>query len=167
MYSLTEEVKIWNTPLIGAYLLWRFTQGYTNSHETGESPIALLHFVALAILSDKNLAERISDRRPDLNSFVRGFNDKKDIDRLLMIHSKISAKKKYTLSAIDSAIRHGLITWNTDDARIYPRQLNTKIRKGFSLKESIKRSGNQAEILGKWFSKHEINEISSLLKVTF
>ena len=44
MGQLVEEVKLWNTPTIGAYLLWRFTKGYTKNHPTEDAPVALFTF---------------------------------------------------------------------------------------------------------------------------
>jgi hypothetical protein len=44
--QLVDEVKLWNTPIVGAYMLWKFTQGYCDGHPNGDAPIGLLHFVA-------------------------------------------------------------------------------------------------------------------------
>jgi hypothetical protein len=35
------------------------------------------------------------------------------------------------------------------------------------LKMQIKRDGDRAEILGKWFSKHNLSSIAAYLKVVF
>ena len=44
MGKLVEEVKEWNTPVIGAYLLWHFTQGYVQNHPNGDAPVVVLYF---------------------------------------------------------------------------------------------------------------------------
>ncbi|WP_407270380.1 three component ABC system middle component [Radiobacillus sp. PE A8.2] len=165
MGRLVQEVKIWNTPLIGAYLLWRFTQGYSNNHPKGEAPIAILHFIAIAILTNNRLLDAISNRREGLQSYIRSFEDNKDIDLLLSIHSKVGERKSYTLKAIDIAVGQGLLIWDPTSGRIYPCDLVKRASNGKALKNKIKREGDKAEILGKWFSKHDIPTITTYLKV--
>jgi len=53
--ELADEVKLWNSPAIGAYLLWRFSTGYCQGHASGDAPLGLLHFIAGAILTSKDL----------------------------------------------------------------------------------------------------------------
>mgnify|MGYP001567062229 FL=1 len=167
MGQLVEEVKLWNTPLVGAYLLWRFTQGYCNGHPHGDAPIGLLHFVASAILTDKTLLKPISNRRNDLQSFARSFEDSKDADRLLTIQERAREKRGYTLAAIDIAIAEGLMNWDADSGKLYPRDLTKLPGRKKTLKGQISDDGNKAEILGKWFSKHDLPTIAAYLKVLF
>src|SRR4051812_45238794 len=108
MGKLVEEVKIWNTPLLGAYMLWRFSQGYQEFHPKGEAPIGLLHFIANGIFTNGKLLNGISNSRPNLQSYVRGFEDAKESDLLLSIHERIKSKRKYTLASIDIAVAEGL-----------------------------------------------------------
>lgn len=167
MAQLVEEVKTWNTPIIGAYLLWRFTDGYCNAHPDGDAPIGLLHFIASAILTSSNLKKSISDRRSDLQSYVRSFEENKESDFLLNIHERVKNHLQYTLTAIDIAIAEGLLVWDVESGKIYPKKLEKQAGRGKALKETIKRDGNKAEILGKWFSQHELSTIAAYLKVVF
>lgn len=112
MSKLSDEVKNWNTSILGAYYLWCFTKGYTENHKHGEAPVALLHFIAIAILTNRNLSERISNRRNGLPSFVKSFEDDKEIDKLISIQEIISKKKHYTLESIDIAVSQGLLVWD-------------------------------------------------------
>jgi len=165
--NLVEEVKIWNTPIIGAYLLWRFTQGYCAGHEVGDAPIGLLHFVASAILTNERLMLPVSNRRKNLQSYVRCFEDKKDSDILLNLQSRIKEKSGYTLAAIDIAISEGLLVWDVESGKLYPRELTKKAGSGKALRPKIKTDGNKAEVLGKWFSEHDLSTIGAYLKVVF
>lgn len=165
MGQLVEEVKIWNTPIIGAYLLWQFSLGYINAHPKGEAPISLLHFVANGILTNEKLIGAISNSRPNLQSYVRGFEESRETDLMLGIHERIKAKLKYTLDSIDIAVSHGLLVWDIESARIYPRQITSNPQYGNALKPSHKRNGAKAEILGKWFSEHDLSALTSYLKV--
>lgn len=165
MGQLVEEVKIWNTPIIGAYLLWRFTQGYCKGHPTGDAPVGLLHFVASGILTNKKMLEIISDRRKDLQSYVRGFEDSKDSDILLTIHENVKEKREYTIASLDIAISEGLLVWDVESGKLYPCDITKKVSRGKALKNIHKEDGKKAEILGKWFGKHDVSAIATYLKV--
>ena len=165
--NLVEDVQIWNTPIIGAYLLWRFTQGYSAGHKVEDAPIGLLHFVASAILTNDRLMLPVNNRRKNLQSYVRSFEDKKDSDILLNLQSRIKEKSDYTLAAIDIAISEGLLVWDVESGKLYPQKLTKKAGKGKALRPKIKTDGNKAEVLGKWFSEHDLSTIGAYLKVVF
>lgn len=167
MINFVEEIKIWNTPIIGAYLLWRFTQGYVDGHKIGDSPIALLHFVACAILTNDKLSEPVNNRRKNLQSYVRFFEEKKESDILLNLQSRIKEKLSYTLTAIEIAISEGFLVWDIESGKLYPRVLSKKNKIGNALRPKMKSDGNKAEVLGKWFSEHELSTIGTYLKVVF
>ena len=167
MGLLVDEVKLWNTPIIGSYLLWKFTKGYCESHPNGDAPIGLLHFVASAILTDKKLLKPISDRRNNLQSYSRSFEDSKDSDILLTIHERTRQKREYTMASIDIAIAEGLLVWDTDSGKLYPRDLSKRPSHGKALNSTFRSDGNKAAILGKWFAKHDLSTIAAYLKVVF
>lgn len=167
MGQLVEEVKLWNTPLIGAYLLWEFTKGYLSGHPTGDAPIVVLHFIASAILTNKELLEPISARRDDLQSYARSFEESRESDILLIIHERVIQKREYTLASINIAIAEGLLVWDVDGGKLYPREISKKPGLGKTLRASIKKDGRKAEILGKWFAKHDVPTIAAYLKVVF
>lgn len=165
MSNLVEEIRVWNTPVVGSYVLWRFTHGYTDHHPEGHSPVLLLHFLASAILTNKRLSDPVTNLRKDLASYARSFTDKKDVDLFLSIHNRVNNTKFYTLSSIDLAIQHGLLFLNLEDGCLYPKTLSRKPSRGMAPKPSVKSLGNKAEILGKWFSAYSVSQVSTLLKV--
>lgn len=165
--KLVDEVLLWNTPIIGAFLLWRFTQGYCNGHPHGDAPIGLLHFLASAILTNKELLKPISNQRDDLQSYARSFENTKNSDILLSIQQRIREKREYTLAAIDIAIAEGLLVWEVESGKLYPCDLKKCPSRGKALKKNITSEGKKAEILGEWLSKHDISTIEAYLKVVF
>lgn len=167
MGHIVDEVKLWNSPVIGAYLLWRFTKGYTNNHKNGDHPVALLHFVAYAILTDYKMIEFISNRRRNLQAYVRSFEEKKRTDILLNLQDKINKKKELALLSIDIAISKELLYWNTDNGKLLANTNLRKPNKGNNVRNSMTLYGNKAETLGKWFSEHNISSISAYLEVAF
>jgi hypothetical protein len=164
---LIDEVKLWNTPIIGAFLLWSFTKGYCENHPYGDAPIGLLHFIAFAILTNKKLSKPISNRRNDLQSYARSFQDNCEADILLNIQPRILERRGQTLTAIDLAVAEGLLAWDVESGKLHFRKLEKKAEKGKALKQAIKSDGMKAEILGKWFSQHDLPTIAAYLKVAF
>jgi hypothetical protein len=165
MSELVEEVRLWNTPAVGAYLLYRFTQGYVSAHHEGDAPVALHHFIAIAILTNDQLKAPISNLRDNLQSYVRSFEDSKNSDLLLSIQERIKEKLGYTWSSIDLAVANGLLFWDFDEAKLYVRPLEKSPGYGHSPKAQLRKDGDKAEILGQWFAEHDVNTISSYLKI--
>ncbi|MBN2702872.1 MAG: hypothetical protein JXR23_01545 [Pontiellaceae bacterium] len=167
MGQLVDEVKQWNTPLVGAFLLWRFTQGYCEAHPEGQAPVALFHFLAAAILTNRQTMDCISARRDSLQSYIRGFEENKASDILLGVQKRIIDKRKYTLEAIDIAVSSGLLVWDVDEGTLYPCELKRQPRRGNALKPSMMRNGDKAAILGKWFSAHDLRTVAAYMEVVF
>ena len=164
MSNLLNEIKEWNTPVVGAFLLWQFSYGYQKKHITGESPIVCLHFIAYAILTDIELSENISRRRKNLESYVRYFSDEKKSDLLAGLHQRVLSKRSETLAAIDVAVANGILVWNCENATLCPRELTCK-RRSIRLSPAISKMGDKALVLGDWFSKHDLVTITSYLGV--
>jgi hypothetical protein len=164
MSNLLDEIKEWNTPIVGAYLLWHFSSGYQKKHINGESPVVYLHFIANAILTDIELSENISRRRKNLESYVRSFIDNKKSDVLAGLHQRVLRKRENTLAAIDIAVANGLLVWDCDNATLCPRELQSP-RGSIKLSPTISKMGDKAFILGEWFSRHDLVTITSYLGV--
>lgn len=161
---LAEEVRTWNTPLVGAYQLWQFTVGYCDARSDGDAPLGLLHFIAGPILASPQLSETVSRRRANLQSYALGFEDKKSVDLLLGLQERIRRRRPQTLAAIDSAICAGLLVWDAETGKLYPRPA-PKATHGRSLRAGLKREGEKAKVLGEWFAAHDLPTIAAYLKV--
>ncbi|MGJ8639996.1 MAG: three component ABC system middle component [Opitutaceae bacterium] len=167
MNSLSDEVRLWNTPAFGAYLVWKFTSGYSEHHATGEGPVALLHFIATAILTSPMLAEPISNRRKSLESYVRSFHQNEQTDLLYGVHARIKERRLYTMASIDIAVANGLLVWDAETGKLYSKDLSKRPSRGCKPKVEIIRIGDKAEILGGWLASHKIETVSHLLGVKF
>lgn len=165
MGELAEEVRQWNSPSVGAYLLWKFTSGYCDAHPNGDAPVALLHFIAVPLLTNRRLLDPISNRRANLQSYVRSFETSKDSDILITIHDRAKRSRAYTLASIDIAVSTGLVAWDAGTGKLYPRKDVNQPSKGNALKSSFIKDGKKAVILGHWFAEHNISAIATYLKV--
>lgn len=161
---LADEVRTWNTPLVVAYQLWQFTLGYCDAHSEGDAPLGLLHFIAAPILTSPQLNGTINKRRKNLQSYAFGFEDRKRIDVLLDLQSRIQKRKRHTLAAIDTAICAGLLLWDVDSGKIFPLQPH-KVGRGRKLRVDLKREGDRAHLLGTWFAEHDLPTIATYLKL--
>lgn len=165
MSKLVEEVLEWNTPSMGAYLIWKFSLGYCDAHPTGEAPIALLHFLALPLLINKNLVEPISNHKANLQTYIRSFETAKELDVLVSVQDIIKNRRDYTLASIDIAVASNLVVWDVENAKLYPlKEPKLKENKN-KLKPMYLSMGKKATILGSWFAEHDILTIASYLKV--
>jgi hypothetical protein len=165
MGKLVEEVKEWNTPVIGSYLLWRFTQGFVQNHPNGDAPVVILHFIVSGIMAEPNIYDAISGNRPNLASFIRWFNEEKKSDFLACLNQNIIQKRKYTIESIDIAVSCGLLAWDIETAKIFPVAIK-RVKSGTASKGiAIQKLGNKAEILGKWFSECNLPTLTAYLGV--
>ena len=165
MSRLLEEIREWNTPIVGVYLLWRFSAGYSSKHPNGAAPVVILHFIASAILTNGSLSDAISGRRPNLESYVRSFHESKQSDILACLHQRIVEKRQYTMDAIDIAVSTGFLAWDCEQAILHPCGTPKSKRGGYKLSTMITNQGKKAEKLGEWFAVHDIPSIASYLGV--
>lgn len=160
-----KEVREWNTPIIGAYLLWCFSKGYCEKHPKGASPMVIFHFIASAILTNEMFSQHISGRRPNLESYIRGFNDEKKSDIFVTLQHRIIERRLYTMSSIDIAVATGLLAWDKETVTLHPFIINKK-RSKFHISIPMKKLGKKSEILGGWFSCHSVSSLTTYLGIT-
>jgi Family of unknown function (DUF6521) len=163
--KLVQEVQQWNSPTVGAYLLWKFTSGYCNAHVHGDAPIALMHFLAIPLLTNRRLLEPINNHRANLQSYIQSFETSKDSDILTSVHDRVKRNREYTMAAIDIAVSTGLIFWDTESGKLYPHNDKELQQKCNTLKTTFIKDGKKAEILGRWFAEHSISTIATYLEV--
>ena len=165
MNDLVAEVQEWNSPIIGAFLLWRFTQGYSEAHSSADAPVALLHFMALPLLISSRLAKPINKHRDSLQSYIRSFENEKDSDILMTIHNRAKENRTLVMASIDIAVASGLLYWDTGSGKLFPKKSVAQPRKGKGLRTQYLRNGMKAELLGKWFAMHSVATVATYLKV--
>jgi len=167
MSRLVDDVRLWNTPAVGTYVLWRFTCGYADKSPDGSAPSVLLHFLAMPILMNPRISARITRQRHGLQSYARSFTEEGEVDLLLSIQDRIRQKRGYTLASIDLAVAQGLLVWDTERAALHARQPDSPPSRGCKPRASVDQIGNRAEILGEWCAAHSLENVANLLGVSF
>lgn len=165
MGKLENEIKEWNTPLVGAYLLWCFAQSFVKNHSHSDSPTVIEIIIAFTLLTNNVYSENINGHRPNFASYVRSFTENKRSDLLACLSDKLQEQKTLAMAAVDIAVGTGLLAWDYDSAKLFPCD-SFKLKRGSSQKGmSVQALKSKAITLGKWFSQVSINTIVASLGV--
>lgn len=163
MSSLSAEIREWNTPLLGAYLLWRFTQGYESIGER-KSPEFLFHFVVLPILESPELSQPIRGRRDSFASYVKSFATDGKLDVLAKLNDRVADFRETTIQALEIGFAIRLFEWKDDMFRLHALKSDDDLVSQF-LTEPITKLGSKAFRFGTWTSSISLSLFSSLLGV--
>lgn len=160
--GLLETIRMWNTPYIGAYLLWRFAKGYYNASNGRAAPLTLF-FIAAALTTDPEYWEPVPRRT--FKTYRRYFVENKKLSALAVLQGAINAKRAYTCAAIERATMGGFLMWNAKDGTLAPRLLKPE-KSATKLDIFTRNSGAAAERIGEWFAGETISDICVLLGVS-
>lgn len=163
MSSLSSEIREWNTPLIGAYLLWRFTEGYEATGER-ESPEFLFHFVVLPIFESPELLRPINGRRNSFASYVRSFSTDGKLDVLAKLSDRVMDLRGKTMLALEIGFATGLFEWKDNMSRLHALQRDGAFVSQF-LAEPLIKLGSKAFRFGTWSSSIPLPVFSKFLGV--
>ncbi len=163
MSSWADEIREWNTPLLGAYLLWNFTKGYESAGEK-QSPAFLYHFIALPILESPALSSAINRHRKDFSSYVRSFSKDGKMDVLAKLNDKVYQWRLNTLRALDVGFAVRLFEWKEEMTRLHATRQNED-EMVVSLSDSILKLGSKAFLFGTWSAFVELPVFAGLLGV--
>lgn len=164
--TLVEEYEIWHTPVIGAYILWEFTNSYQKTHKEKRGPIVLLHFLAGAILTDPVLMP-ILKRKTSLAQYVRHLRTGQGVLAYHRLHDRVRERMEWTMLAIDIAVAGGYLTWDVDTATLKAKSVRSRGDSASKRGERILEQAERAKALGRFFAKIEISKIAELLGVVF
>ncbi|MBQ3808232.1 MAG: hypothetical protein II840_09790 [Kiritimatiellae bacterium] len=166
MATLLDEYNEWNNPIVGAYLLWKFSLGYVNAHRDHLSPPLLLHFIAITLLRGRVYSENI-DHALSLHAYAAKLVKEGFADKLEALHDRVQAHLPYAMKSIDMAVSRKMLILDTESARLIPVEI-PKVQKGTrTLSPSVQKLGKRAEKLGKWMAPLELSTISLDLGVKF
>ena len=167
--------SIWNSPVVGAYLLWKFSCGYCNKYpESGKvlskvapAPHMAWAFPALAILMQPKFSNYIKEKYDTLEQWVRFFVAESHRNVFGSLTKDIIFRKQMILESIDMAYTTHLLG-GTAERWVMKPLLEEEVKDMQSYSKRFRGDlGKKAELLGMWFSFEEPSKISRLLEVTF
>lgn len=166
MAILLDEYNEWNNPVVGAYLLWRFSSGYEKAHAEHRAPSVLLHCIAMALLRGRVYSDAI-EHAHSLHAYAANFVRSGYADKLESLHGKVQSHLPYTLRSIDMAISRSMVALDVEDATLAPLGIGQQKRGTGALSRSVRKLGNKAATLGKWMAPLELSTIAIDLGVKF
>ena len=166
MGQLLDEYREWNTPVVGAYLLWRFTKAYMEKRTDGVPPSFLLHCVAAAILSSPTYTEIIGHAR-SLHRYSQYFIEHGLADKLEKLHQRVGRMLPYTKKAVDIAVHRQILVWDIQNGSLLPIDIGKPKRGSSTLSTSVMAIAKRADTLGGWLASADLNTITIELGVRF
>ena len=164
--DMDAKLNVWDSPVGGDYLIWRFTLGFSKVNAGG--PNLLLAYPAVAMLLDRNFSQDILIAS-NLADYAFGFQDSvgKKARSLGGLTDRINEYRELTLRSIEFALVTRLIELNPDKGTLSPilRDENNgsaKIAKTFKQED-----GRKAEHLGSVFARTNEKYIGYYLGVKF
>lgn len=158
--------SMWDSPIGGAYLIWRFVAGYAVVRDSG--PNMLLVYPALAIVMDSSFAVEIR-RANNLADFAFAFHDSsgKKAKSLSGLQERIVEQRDWTLKSIEFALATRLVELIPETA-----SLRAILEKEAASSENLARDfkdneGLNAELLGGVFAHTQDSDIAYYLGVKF
>lgn len=159
--DMIETIRMWNTPFIGAYHLWRFASGYHTVSGGRPAPL-MLFFIASALISDREYW--LPTARRTLKTYNRYFVENKKLSLLKLLPTVIASRRKYTCAAIERAVMGCFLKWDADGCALSPRLISRE-KKASLLDDATLKAGNAAEKIGEWFADETVSDICVYLGV--
>lgn len=163
MSNLSETAIIQN-PALGAFTLWKFGLGFQSDNGT---PAALpLLFLVLPLLFHKQTRDVIESTRKVSGLALFAAKLGEDRENLLAVHERALVLRKLTLDSLTLGIRGGLLSVDYLAATVRANTLLANEAK-LALPERLKTLPASADKVGCWFSKANINQLATALRVEF
>ena len=164
-----EEYRVWHTPVISAYLFWRFATMYMSPGKgiKREAPSCIFFFILGGILRQNALIKNYIIGRKTLITMLKAIKKSGDADLIDTIHNRIRETMSHTSQAIDIAVASGMLEWDFDKATLVPQKINS-ISGSAKFRDSkyFNRLVSIVENLAKMFSDvPSPSDLAALLKV--
>ncbi len=156
--------EIWNSPVVGAYLLWRFVTGYRE--ECGANPNIALAFPALDMLMQPQFTDDLTPGVRSLAGFVRRLAENNKRGYLDDLTNDIRAHKDRILAIIETAVVIELVGVDHAEGTLAgaPAENARTARIATAFRDNL---GAKAATLGRRFAKEPLSNICNLLGVYF
>jgi Family of unknown function (DUF6521) len=167
MTILASETRNIQNPAFCATVLWRFTCGYAEAHETKDPPPLPLLFLVLPIIlhSETRVFVKSTIKASGLRAFAAKFGDSKNAkqDLLLAIHDRALRLRNLSAESLRTGLATSLMSI-TREATVVPLSTTPVIA---GLSTNVRQIFKDAEKLGAWCAALTLHEIAATLKTAF
>ena len=156
---LSELERVYN-PVLGAFLLWRATQGYFAEVSQG-LPIPLAYLILpIALHGESREALTRTNAGSGLSLFAAKLGTRQE--DLLAIHERALALRSLSNASISSAAMANMIHLDPLVANLLPLDVTLP-----TLPHGAAKLGKACEKLGGWLARMPIEQIASTLRIAF
>lgn len=158
--------EVWDSPIGGAYLIWRFVRGFADERNCG--PNVLLLYPAMAIVLDASFAAQIG-HEGNLADFAFAFHDSsgKAAKSLAGMQERIIGLREWTLKSLEFAMVTRLVELNPETGEVnavLKDEVGSSARMARAFKDN---EGLKSERLGGIFARTKDTDIAYYLGVKF
>jgi hypothetical protein len=159
-----NELEIIQNSALGAYAIWQFALAF--QEENGRAAVLPLAFLVLPLLLHRPTLQVIGSTRKasGLALFAAKLGEQRE--NLLAVHERALTLRKLTLQSIAMGVRARLLTVNYSEATVRANAPEPSTRNP-ALPERIRGFTGAAQKVGYWFSKVDLYQVASTLKVEF
>lgn len=156
---LSELERVYN-PVLGAYLVWRTTQGhFTEASQGLLLPLAYL-ILPIALHGQSRDALTRTNLGSGLSLFAAKLGNKQE--DLLAIHERVHALRSLSHASITAAAMTNMLYLDPAAAKLLPLDIKPP-----TPPPNIVKLGNSCEKLGMWLSRMPVEQVASTLRVAF
>lgn len=153
---LVEEYNRWNTPVIGAYVLYIFAKEYAAQykkiHGEKKNPDFILMSITATILMNPDLCAEIKGRK-SIVTIKNNFKRENKHTLINGIHDSVKETLPYTLAALDIALHCGILIFHPDNTEYEAVKVNTKRGTKAFISKSTLESVSYANTLARLFAQ--------------
>lgn len=160
-----NEIDLVQNPAIGAYLLWQFTLGYQK--DGAEATPLLLTFLVLPMLLHRPTFDAVTSTRKASGLLLFAAKFDKEREALVELHGRARQLRSLSLQSMGVASTCRLIQIDYEAATLRGYALDLLDIKRPLIPERLKGFASSADKIGYWFSKLEIPQIASTLRIDF
>lgn len=165
---MTDIMEQWNSPVIGAFLVWSLIRGYEQNDANG-MPV-LLVFLAMALLTEPRFHDILAKIKfTDFEQLATSIRDSsgKDSASFGGLTDAIEQSRDSTRTAIDFALASKLISLNPSTATISTSYSGDNAKAEKSAAQFNRTEGKLAQKLGETLAGASAARIATLTEVNF
>lgn len=157
--KLSELDRVYN-PALGAFLIWRVSQGHFAESSLGLPLPAAFVILPIALHAQSRRALESTFPSSGLSLFAAKLGNQQE--DLLAVHERALALRSLSLASLSAGVMSKMLYLDPDAAKILP--LDPALPKP---PPDIMKLGKACEKLGEWFARMPLEQLATTLRIAF